>query len=423
MLERLDETGWGRLTHAYGYAGDVPGQLRSLSSAEPEERQAALSALYGNIFHQGTRYEASVPAVPFLLALATDPGTPERDGVLWLLAALAIGYDDPFVPEGFPVAELRRAARGGAELAATAHAFELADRPREGGDEGWEDDGPARYFYEASLSEADQNRLGAHVALAAYDAVRAGLPAVRELTAEHEPPEIRRAAAYLLAWFPEDAAQSVPVLIAAAAGKDGPTAAIALTGLGLLGAPYDAAVAGALESALSGDAPEVVRWGAATALARLRGPAAGERAIGELRAWLARDGGGYGGRHPDIPFLDGNVRGYAAQSLRALGDPATDAATFDGLLGQLPRLSGPPILPVLDAALALAFPDGAIRPGTPAGELTDRQRRLAGLLADNPGCWRTENRQFGNVGHLIACYGLPGRPDRLAGYLAREEAA
>ena len=48
---------------------------------------------------------------------------------------------------------------------------------------------------------------------------------------------------------------------------------------------------------------------------------------------------------------------------------------------------------------------------------------LAWLLADNPGCWRTENRQFGNVGHLIASYGLPGRQDRLAGYLAREEAA
>lgn len=52
MLEGLDKVDWESLTHAYGEATDVPPLLRSLSSADPMEREQAVSDLFGNIWHQ-----------------------------------------------------------------------------------------------------------------------------------------------------------------------------------------------------------------------------------------------------------------------------------------------------------------------------------------------------------------------------------
>src|SRR5262245_26322947 len=54
VLAGLDEIHWAGLEHAYGSAEDVPGLLRALRSASPEERERAAYELYGNIFHQGS---------------------------------------------------------------------------------------------------------------------------------------------------------------------------------------------------------------------------------------------------------------------------------------------------------------------------------------------------------------------------------
>ncbi len=70
VLAGLDEIGWAGLSHAYGPAGDVPGLLRALAAGSPADREHALHALYGTIFHQGSRHEATAPAVPFLAGLA-----------------------------------------------------------------------------------------------------------------------------------------------------------------------------------------------------------------------------------------------------------------------------------------------------------------------------------------------------------------
>jgi hypothetical protein len=90
-LSGLDEVPWDRLYHAYGAAVDVPGQLRALRSPDEQVRARARWHLYGNIYHQGTRWQASHKAVPFLVALAADGGTPERAAVMALLRAVGIG--------------------------------------------------------------------------------------------------------------------------------------------------------------------------------------------------------------------------------------------------------------------------------------------------------------------------------------------
>lgn len=92
MLDDLDDVPWGELTHAYGEATDVPAQLRALASEDAELRAHALHELYGNVFHQGTRYTASAHVVPFLLEMLRAPEQQEKHELLWLICSLVAGY-------------------------------------------------------------------------------------------------------------------------------------------------------------------------------------------------------------------------------------------------------------------------------------------------------------------------------------------
>src|SRR3712207_2397151 len=91
MLEGLDQIPWAELEHAYGPASDVPNQIRALASANPQRRDAAYHELWGNIIHQGTVYEATAYAVPFLVEVLGDPNVQDKPQLLCLLAALASG--------------------------------------------------------------------------------------------------------------------------------------------------------------------------------------------------------------------------------------------------------------------------------------------------------------------------------------------
>ena len=93
MFDGLDSIPWNRLTHAYGPADDIPDLLRALRSARPEQagEEGPLWHLFGNIWHQGTVYEATSYAVPFLVELVASSDTPDRAGVLLLLASIATG--------------------------------------------------------------------------------------------------------------------------------------------------------------------------------------------------------------------------------------------------------------------------------------------------------------------------------------------
>ncbi|GAA4409900.1 hypothetical protein ACFQV2_31520 [Actinokineospora soli] len=271
MLEGLDQVDWARLPHAYGPADDVPGQIRALRSSEASQRTDALWQLYGNIFHQGTRYEATAYAVPFLLEVLAAPDTADRAGLLDLLANIAVGYDETWLPAGLPITEHRQAAIGGDAL--------LAMTPRPGDDGYDEDEGDFQYL--ESLSGEDQNRLFAHVAVTAYDAVRVGVPLFRTLLTDLDP-VVRTRAAYALAWFPEEASGSLSALDAATSGNladsgNEVAAATAMVATGLLrGRPPAAAL---------NDPRPLVRWGAAIALANVDGTAASQAVVDELLAW------------------------------------------------------------------------------------------------------------------------------------------
>ncbi|MEU7742433.1 HEAT repeat domain-containing protein [Nonomuraea sp. NPDC049158] len=319
MLASLDTIDWADLTHAYGRAKDVPDQIRALRSPDPGIRDKALHSLYGNIFHQGTRYEASAHAVPFLLELLADPETPDRPAVLHLLTQLAIGYGEQLLPSGYPLDDHRATAAGGDLLLAAGKQFTDDEDDEDEDDEEDEDDDwgedVALFQYLQTLEPAEEERLFAYFALMAYDAVGAGLPLFRDLLADADAP-VRAAAAYALAWYPEERAAGLPPLLRAAADEHPAVAATALVAIGLLGSFSTAPeTATALDAALD-DPRDVVRWGAAVAQARLRGSEADGRVAEELRGWAGRDDAAY----EEIAFNYGDLRGYAALALRELGD-------------------------------------------------------------------------------------------------------
>lgn len=92
MLEGLDDIPWAELQHAYGSAEDVPGLLRNLLNPDPAVRRETMWTLYGNVFHQGTRYPATPYVVPFLIELCASPDVPVRGELLDFWKSLITSY-------------------------------------------------------------------------------------------------------------------------------------------------------------------------------------------------------------------------------------------------------------------------------------------------------------------------------------------
>jgi hypothetical protein len=389
-LAGLEEIDWARLCHAYGPAGDVPGLLRALVSESPAERKHALHELYGNIFHQGSRYEATAHAVPFLVRLALDPQTPQRDEIVHLLVALAIGYDEAYLPASVDIAGWRASIE---RMRSVDPAQQLRDL------DAW---------VEAARGEADRRVRGMHRAiydpdqalrtaldeLAVYDAVRTEVPSLRGLLSDGDP-RVRAAAAYLVGWFPQEAPGSAGALrvLLAAEARPG-VAASAVISAGLLA---DTDLIPRLRQGLSGSEP-LLRWANAIALARLG--VAGADVIGVLA--VASVEPPQPGPGPAVSFLGGDLRGYAAQTLAML-DGHLPPFALEAVLDGLARTSGIAAFPMTAAALRLTFPRGAPHPLPPYDQLTEPQQRVVRTLADlGPGAWR-----WGNFMSLLQAWNLP----------------
>ncbi|KAM3098579.1 hypothetical protein ACKFKG_05990 [Phormidesmis sp. 146-35] len=91
MLKTLNSVRWNKLEHAYGKANDVPQLIRDLTSSSATVREQALSALYGNLWHQGTVFKATAYAVPFLIELLEQPTVEDKQAILIYLSDLAQG--------------------------------------------------------------------------------------------------------------------------------------------------------------------------------------------------------------------------------------------------------------------------------------------------------------------------------------------
>ena len=92
LQEQLYQVAWEHLSHAYGPASDTPLHLLALLSNQVEEREYALEMLWSSICHQGSVYEASVAAVPFLIQILQQVPDEQKSSILGLLGGLAGQY-------------------------------------------------------------------------------------------------------------------------------------------------------------------------------------------------------------------------------------------------------------------------------------------------------------------------------------------
>ncbi|MGA4539357.1 hypothetical protein ACPA54_05130 [Uniformispora flossi] len=319
---RTADVDWPSLAHAYGPADDMPGLLAALRVPDAAVRRRARRRLAGSVFHQGDRYSATAPAIPPLIAAADDPEAPDRDRILRLVALLAVGYDDAHIPGGFDAVGLRAesariAARDVGE-ARRAMAAWVADAPN--------DDIRANRAYLLDVRDFAAERDQAARALRCYDEALAGAPTYRRLLLDPDA-SVRTAAAYLLGWFPEDAAPTIPLLAArAVADPDGTAATTAAIAASLLGggtavAPWAVRILADTARADVGD-PATRAAALVLTLALAATPRADEttrRAAAILSDLLtlpgAEDTPGPRSEVPRLPYLDGDWSALAAAVL------------------------------------------------------------------------------------------------------------
>jgi hypothetical protein len=89
IVAAIQAVDWANLSHAYGPASDVEAQLIAVAVGDDATRSAAWWDLWGNIHHQGTIYEATVPAVPIIGRLAAWRAFPDRVEAMAMLREVA----------------------------------------------------------------------------------------------------------------------------------------------------------------------------------------------------------------------------------------------------------------------------------------------------------------------------------------------
>ncbi len=364
MLERLDDAPWAEIEHAYGTAEDVPDLLRALLDPDEEVREEALEELYGNVFHQGTRFPAAAYVVPFLIEMCASPDVPDRGALLRYWGSLITGF------------------------------FSVRERPTWGdGEQAYLDGGPV---------EADDDGC-AEVLHRVYRESLKGRGLLPDLLIDADP-AVRAGAAWVVACLPTVAGESVPALTARlnVEPSEWVRAAIAFA-LGELGA------AGPLRRALAEEQSAAVRCMAACELARIE---PSDDLIEPLLRFVAEPIEGYA----NVPGAGGESAGDAAFAISLLSPDARRAA-IPALFDRLGRTRSFDTMPLVESILSAAFPPRPDRVET----LTDLQRDVLARLVDVEEHW-----SIGNLHWVFESRGLPSNRKacaRLVGVkVARDEA-
>ncbi|MFB7368912.1 hypothetical protein ACFC0D_03585 [Streptomyces sp. NPDC056222] len=401
MLAGLDEVDWAGLNHAYGSAEDVPGRIRAVCGDDEPAREDAFLGLFNHLAHQGTRCQASPFAVPFLARIALAGPAPARERVLELLTRLAVSWDDELeILDGADVAVWRaEAADHTPEKLLPWYDEQLAV----------EHDAERRRNL-AGMREwmAAGNPVDARDAqMRSYDAVLAELPGLLGLLDDVDP-RIRTRAAYLLAWFPEAADTTLPLLLALAAREPAPVAtATALVAAGIVGTP---ALSEEFASYLGAE-DSLVRWAAAVAIAHLAGRTGATPGAARLDgavAELAR-AASTPAPVPATDFGQGDFHGYTAKTLLALPAPVPSSV----VVACLPRIEPHNRTYVARTVLPEVFPVPLPEPLPPYADLSGPQQQLLRTVADlEEGHWNTAG-----IGVRLAPHGLPDTHNALRAYV------
>jgi len=99
-FDKIFEVEWQRYTHAYGSAEDIPEMLKDLASQSDRIRKSVQRNFYANLYHQGSRYSATVVAVPFLVEFLECSQVKDKDFILEYLVSILVGSNDYIAVQG-----------------------------------------------------------------------------------------------------------------------------------------------------------------------------------------------------------------------------------------------------------------------------------------------------------------------------------
>lgn len=367
MLDGLDNIDWHGLFHAYGPADDVPETLRALAEGKTSAEDAT-SVFWGNIWHQGTVYEATAYAVPFLLQLLQEERIVDREWLLLLLNSLASGSSYLDVHGAMP--------------GQTDRAFQVARR---------------------------QELVWVQ---AAHQAAAGGIPVYLTLLQSRRP-QIRTAASYALSVFPERAEDILPRLRRSLAGEPRPDVqAGLLLCLGALG-DREADTGREMEKALSVRRDDPRRLAAALGLLWRDKVEAAPSAVRVVQDVLA--------------VSDTFPEAYVFSVWDIDADPGQ--TLYEALLLLGPEKAVPALLDVLDKAeepadilidtlIEEGFQDRAGVAVAPA-TLTQTQRRILAALLEAGSAWEKGKWR---AGFSPERYGLPGNKEDVERLLKAKDA-
>ncbi len=346
MLEGLDQVPWAKLRHAYGSARDVPDLLRKLPDPDPEVRRQVMHELYGNLFHQGTRYPATPYAIPFLIELCGDPGVPGRGELLEYWGHLIAGD------------------------------FSVRERPM------WGDGTHVYWGREPMQARARDPYVKALHAI--YRESLAGYELLQRLLSDPETP-VRAGAAWVLACLPTRSVDSIPLLEGCLAKE---TSEVTRTALAFALGELEGE--GPLRRLAETDTAAMVRCMATCQLARF---APGEDLLEPLVRLITDPIEGY----EEVPGAGGPSTGDAAFSIRYL-PPEVRPAAIPALLAQLNRARKIETMPYVIGLLSAAFSPQE----EPVTQLNPLQREVLTRMARVRSLWG-----IGNNSEELTAYGLP----------------
>ncbi|MGP3913077.1 hypothetical protein [Nonomuraea sp. 10N515B] len=252
---------WAKLTDASGSAANIPHAIQALAADRAEDRALARENLWSRLGAQGSRYQATPYAIPFLIDALKRVGSDERVKLLEMIAFFAIGDDQDYLFSEFIPEDLRTEVARKLRMDSSQLHAELED---------WVDDAASerekfgrQFTSEWTGGEAlleDQ-----WIALQCYDAVGDRIGDIIDLLSVSTPGE-RKWLLTILGYYPEKASISKSAVLELVEGEDdAEVLATAFITLGLIGASRDGECEAILRAYLGSSVP-LVQWGAAIGL-------------------------------------------------------------------------------------------------------------------------------------------------------------
>ncbi|SCL50340.1 hypothetical protein [Micromonospora chersina] len=347
MNDYLCAVDWESLQGPYGPASDVPRLLQMLRSHDPAARAEAEEQVEDHLQHQGLVEEPAAAAAPYLIDLLADQEAPDRLVAYRLLRTIldcAELYESPRPAADVPTLS---------ELASQRSDWWLSRSPE------WRRHGGYRRPVTAPWHAA------------AYEAVRAGVPAYLRVLQDRDP-HLRLGMAYLLAAFPQEWATMSPVLGQQLSVEMDPAVAAEMCiAAGLAGHPSDGAIVDGVRR-WRGNSDWLVHRAALIGLVRLV-PAPDTALLAELADCLMEPVVDWGSP-------DGAMANATASALGGL--TANSVPQLAGLLLERMRVPDPHRhdFLALRLLLGLAFPDGPLPDGVAFDDLSPFQQEVVRVV-------------------------------------------